>query len=121
VRIVADTNTALSGLFWRGPPRRLVDLARERAVTLWTSTPLLAELVEVIGRAKFTARIRDAELTAANLLQDYARLVEIVEPVPLRAPVGRDADDDLVLATAVAARAALNVSGDRDLLELGTF
>jgi putative PIN family toxin of toxin-antitoxin system len=121
VRIVADTNTALSGLFWRGPPRRLVDLARERAVTLWTSTPLLAELVEVIGRAKFTARIRDAELTAANLLQDYARLVEIVEPVPLRAPVGRDADDDLVLATAVAARAALIVSGDRDLLVLGTF
>jgi putative PIN family toxin of toxin-antitoxin system len=121
VRIVADTNTALSGLLWRGPPRRLVDLARERAVTLCTSTALLAELAEVIGRAKFTTRIRDAELTAANLLQDYARLVEIVEPVALRAPVSRDAEDDLVLATAVAARAALIVSGDRDLLVLGTF
>jgi putative PIN family toxin of toxin-antitoxin system len=55
VRIVADTNTALSGLLWQGPPRRLIDLARERAFTLCTSVALVAELAEVIGRAKFAA------------------------------------------------------------------
>jgi hypothetical protein len=60
VRIVADTNTALSGLLWQGPPRRLIDLARERALTLCTSTALLAELAEVIGRPKFAARVHDA-------------------------------------------------------------
>jgi predicted nucleic acid-binding protein len=26
MRIVADTNTVLSGLLWRAPPRRLLDL-----------------------------------------------------------------------------------------------
>jgi predicted nucleic acid-binding protein len=31
-RIVADTNTVLSGLLWQGPPRRLLDRARERAL-----------------------------------------------------------------------------------------
>lgn len=121
MRIVADTNTVLSGLLWQGPPRRLIDLARERAVTLCTSTALLAELAEVIGRAKFTARVHDAGVAAAELVEDYARLAEIVVPASLTAPVSRDPDDDLVLATAFAAEASLIVTGDRDLLTLGTF
>jgi putative PIN family toxin of toxin-antitoxin system len=99
VRIVADTNTALSGLLWQGPPRRLIDLARERAITLCTSTALLAELAEVIGRAKFAARVHDAGLSAADLVEDYARLGEVVVPASLTEPVSRDPDDDLVLGT----------------------
>jgi predicted nucleic acid-binding protein len=35
--------------------------------------------------------------------------------------VCRDADDDVVLATAVAARAALIATGDQDLLVIGRF
>ncbi len=49
MRIVADTNTVLSGLLWQGPPRRLLDLARGRALTLCTSFTLVAELAEVSG------------------------------------------------------------------------
>jgi putative PIN family toxin of toxin-antitoxin system len=48
MRIVVDTNTVVSGLLWQGPPRRLIDLARERAITLCSSTILLAELAEVM-------------------------------------------------------------------------
>jgi hypothetical protein len=121
VRIIADTNIALSGLLWPGPPRRLIDLARERALTLCTSAVLLAELAEVIGRSKFALRIQAANLSAAALVQDYARLAEVVEPAALLEPVSRDPDDDAVLATALGARAQLIVSGDRDLLVLGTF
>jgi uncharacterized protein len=121
VRIVADTNTVLSGLLWQGSPRQLIDLARGRAFTLLTSTALLAELAEVIGRAKFAARVHDAGLAAAELVEDYARLAEIVVPASFPELVSRDPDDDLVLATALAAEASLIVSGDRDLLVLGTF
>jgi len=108
-------------LLWQGPPRRLIDLARERVLMLCTSTALLAELAEVIGRAKFTARVHDAGVAAAELVEDYARLAEIVVPVSLPASVSRDPDDDLVLATALAAEASFIVTGDRDLLTLGTF
>jgi hypothetical protein len=64
---------------------------------------LLAELAEVIARAKFVARIREAGLTAAELVEDYARLAEIVVPALLTEPVSRDPDDDLVLATVLGA------------------
>lgn len=121
VRIIADTNTALSGLLWQGSPRRLINLARERAFTLCTSVAMLAELAEVIGRVKFADRVSAAGLSAAELVRDYANLAEIVEPAFLSEPVSRDPDDDLVLATALAAEATLIVSGDGDLLALDAF
>lgn len=122
MRIVADTNTVLSGLLWQGPPRRLLDLARERKVSLYTSVTLLAELAEVIARDKFAERVRAAGLSAAELVQDYERLAEVVTPEPLPAPVSRDPDDDHVLACGLAAKADLIVSGDkRHLLVLTEY
>jgi predicted nucleic acid-binding protein len=64
VRIVADTNAVVSGLLWQGPPRRLIDLARERTITLCTSLVLLAELAEVIARGKFARRVLACALAA---------------------------------------------------------
>lgn len=121
MRIVADTNTVVSGLLWQGPPRRLIDLARERAITLYTSLTLLAELAEVIGRDKFTHRVHAANLSAADLVDDYRRLAHLTEPQVLSAPVSRDPDDDQVLACALGAEAQLIVTGDQDLLVLSPF
>jgi putative PIN family toxin of toxin-antitoxin system len=121
MRIVADTNTVLSGLLWKGPTRRLLDLGRARSFTLCTSRTLLAELAEVIARRKFAQRVLAARLSAAELVRDYERLAETVTPQPLRAPVSRDPDDDHVLACACAAQARLIVSGDNDLLSLNKY
>lgn len=122
MRIVADTNTVLSGLLWQGPPRPLLDLARERRITLCTSLTLLAEFAEVIAREKFAVRVRAAGLSAAEIVEDYERLAEVIAPEALPAPVSRDPDEDHVLACALAAKAELIVSGDkRHLLVLGDY
>jgi predicted nucleic acid-binding protein len=47
--------------------------------------------------------------------------VEIVEPIALDQPACRDPDDDIILATALAAHADLIISGDDDLLVLHPF
>jgi uncharacterized protein len=121
MRIVVDTNTATSGLLWQGQPRQIIDRFRARTHTLRVIVALLAELAEVIARPKFAQRIQAAGLSATALVQDYTRLAEIVEPAPISGPVSRDPDDDVVLAAVLAARATLIVSGDQDLLVLGTF
>jgi putative PIN family toxin of toxin-antitoxin system len=46
---------------------------------------------------------------------------EVVEWLPLPAPVCRDADDDSVLASAIAGRCEFVVTGDKDLLALGSY
>ena len=48
-------------------------------------------------------------------------LVQIVVPAEIGAVVLDDSDDDMVLATAVAANADMLVSGDSHLLAVGEF
>jgi predicted nucleic acid-binding protein len=50
----------------------------------------------------------------------YQRRARLVSPLSLPARVCRDPDDDLVLATALAAQADVIITGDKDLLTLKT-
>jgi uncharacterized protein len=121
VRIVADTNTVVSGLLWSGPPQQLIDAARERRITLYSSAALVAEFAEVIGREQFAKRVRAAKLSAAEVVADYARLAKLVVPADISPTVAGDPDDDQVLACALAAQADVFVSGDRQLRNLKSY
>ena len=90
-------------------------------VSLISSPALLAELVDVIGRAKFDAILIRTNTSRERSLAEVRRLAEIIEPPPLPRPVCRDPDDDKVLALALAAKVAFIVSGDKDLLSLSSF
>jgi putative PIN family toxin of toxin-antitoxin system len=119
VRAVIDTNVLLSGLLWHGAPHTLVERLRTGALSLVSSPALLAELTEVVGRAKFAAILTRSNTNPERMLSELRQLAEILDPPPLATPVSRDPDDDAVLALAVAARVDLVVSGDADLLILG--
>lgn len=120
MRVVADTNTVVSALLWGGPPAAVLVAAREGRITLCSSPALIAELEDVLARAKFAVRIAQVGSTTAALLAGYRALVTLVRPAAL-APTARDPDDDHVLACALGAQAELIVTRDRDLLDLDTF
>ena len=109
----------LSGLLWRSHPRRLLDLAREEAISLYTSTALLDELADVLSREKWAAMLATRQTHAAYLMQRYGVLARVVRPKRIGRVVPNDPDDDAVIACALAARADLIVSGDKHLLSLG--
>jgi predicted nucleic acid-binding protein len=54
------------------------------------------------------------------VIADYVEVIDIVTPLATPRVIQEDADDDHVIAAAVAAEAAVIVSGDRHLLIVGT-
>jgi len=110
VRLVLDTNAAVSSLLWQGNPGKLLDAAQAGSLTLYASAPLLAELHGVLGREKFAKHLQVRGLSATQIFEGYAALTTVVVPAIIPPAVIDDPDDDAVLACAVAAKADLVVS-----------
>ena len=104
MRLVLDTNVVASAMLWGGNPLLLLQAWRESRVELYTSMPLLAELTDILNRRKFEKKIVASLLTVDQLVDRYAELAQVVRPtaIPRIAP---DPDDDVVIGTALAAKA----------------
>lgn len=117
MRLVFDTNVVASALLWQGPPRSLLLAARGGRVAAFTSTPMLAELTDILGRRKFDRKIAASGLGIDRLVDSYAELASVVRPASLTG-TAPDPDDDVVIATGVAANASFIVTGDKALLSV---
>lgn len=116
--VVLDTNVLVSGLGWpRSLPGRIVDRAVHGRFVLVTSKPLLAELERVLAYPRLAKAI-DGPSELVRLISEVAVVVEPDREVTM---IERDPADNRVLEAAVAASADYIVSGDTDLLEIGSF
>ena len=119
MKVVLDTNVLLSGLmFPDGAPGRVVAAWREARFGLMVSVHQLAE----IGRALAYPKIRrilnwDERRIEQFIRQLYIR-VQIVDLDGISVEVPADRDDVPILATLVAAKADVLITGDGDLLAL---
>ena len=68
MRLVLDTNVVASAMLWDGTPLVLLQAAREQRVALFTSTALLAELTDILSRAKFDKKIAASKLMVDQLV-----------------------------------------------------
>jgi putative PIN family toxin of toxin-antitoxin system len=114
VRVVFDTNVVVAGIVAEGLCREILEihLPEHEAVL---SQALWDELLSTLRR-KFGLVADDLPI-----LPLYRQHAEWCDPETLSEAVCRDPDDDWVLATALPGRAQAIVTGDTDLLTLGTY
>jgi putative PIN family toxin of toxin-antitoxin system len=122
IRTVCDTNIIVSALFWGGLPRMILDAARAKRCQLIATEELIAELADVLSRAKFIEEFERLGTTPDSLIEDgYRVLVEVVQPAEIEPVVLDDPDDDLLIFCALGGKADYILSGDHHLLDLGTY
>jgi len=117
MKAILDTNVLISAyVFPGGTPEAVYRLALEGRLEIGTSLTLLAELGRVLGQ-KFGWIPDRVEAAVAQV----ARIAAVVEPGETVRVVTADPADDRVLEAARAFGADVIVSGDRHLLDLGTW
>jgi putative PIN family toxin of toxin-antitoxin system len=120
MRVVADTNIVVSGLLWRGKPRRVLDAARDGIIELFASSALLDELDDVLVREAFAARLAEAKVSAHELVLGYGALASVIDAKTIEPVIIADPDDNAVLACALSGNCEVITSGDHHLLDLRT-
>jgi putative PIN family toxin of toxin-antitoxin system len=120
---VLDTNVLASGFVGLNKPEsatgELLRRWRREEFALVVSDHILAELSRVVSYPYFAQRLSHAEIEAAFLgLRTEALSQSITVQV---SGVASHAADDAVIATALSARAAYLVTGDKQLLERRSY
>ncbi len=121
MRAVVDTGVLVSALLRRrGITGEILRALRDRRFTLIYTTPIVIEIIDVLGRDHFRKKyqIQPEDVTVLiNLIRLRGELV-----IPGRAvKVCRDPKDDKFLEAAIAGKVEAIVSGDADLLVLNPF
>src|SRR5258708_4809584 len=121
IRVVLDTNIVISGMLWSGTPKQVLGAVQSGDVLPLISELMLDELRDVLVRPKFASHLQRIGQSADQLISEYLGFTTVVEPTRIPQIVKVDPDDDAVLACAVGGKADFIVSGDKDLLVLGTY
>ncbi len=117
MRVLLDTNVVVSALLFPGPPRRPLRTLCTSPFELWTSRPLLRELVATLSYRKLAVALATTGLQAEDLVESYAGQTLVVPDEDLKpAPFAADPSDAAVVAAARAARVEWLVTDDRHLL-----
>ena len=117
MRIVVDTNVFVSGVFFTGPPHRILKAWADRKLQIVVSKEILDEY-DRVGR-RLANQFPNVDLGPFFAL--LATAAEVVEAKPLPEQVCTDPDDDKFLACALAGRCRLIVRGDRALLKVSGY
>jgi putative PIN family toxin of toxin-antitoxin system len=119
MKVVVDSNVAVAGLLWEGPPNQILKWARQGFVNLLACHETVRELGRILQIQKFQPRLSTLGVSADEVCAYYMNLVSFV-PSPKRIPdrIRDDPFDKMFVGLASEYGAQLIVTGDSHLLEL---
>ena len=117
MKIVIDTNVFVSGIFFTGPPYRILEAWRDGRLQ-----PVISqEMVDEYQRVVDALSKQYPAIDTIPILKFVDKNTKIIIAPGLPGPVCVDPDDDKFLACALAAGCKVIVSGDRHLLKVSGY
>ena len=117
MKVVLDTNVLISGIFFRGPPARILQAWRDQKLRLVISPEILDEYLRVANILSQQYRDIDIDPIIALITQNAT----MVTAPKLSEMVCDDPDDDKFLACALISKAKFVVSGDKALQRVSEY
>lgn len=113
MKVVIDTNVLISGIFWQGIPRQILNLWLEGKIEIVITQEIFQEYLKIIQEIDSNKKI----------LQNWTLLISekstiISDTVIVK--LCRDPKDDQFINCALLGKVDYLISGDKDLLELKT-
>lgn len=116
MRVVIDTNVVISGTFFGGKPREILEAVVDGRIAAFATPEIVDEYQEVIEEMIS----RKQGHLSRDILAPFEAELSFVKPQS-KVEICRDPDDNKFLGCAIDAHAIHIVSGDKDLLTLGKF
>lgn len=114
--VVVDLNVFVKALLGSKTNRAIYETIKAEKFILALSPDLLRNLAEVLIRPHLKLELKDVK----RLLDTIKEKAIIVKP-QVKVDICRDASDNVILETAVSAKADIIVTNDKDLLVLESF
>ena len=116
MRVVVDTNVFISGVFFGGKPRVVLESIVRGDITAFASKAIIEEYSEtvqdLIGRRQgsLSQEAVSSFVASLNIIETRTKVI-----------ASRDPDDDKFIECALDASALYIISGDKDLLSLEKY
>ncbi|MDI6794875.1 MAG: putative toxin-antitoxin system toxin component, PIN family, partial [bacterium] len=79
IKVVIDTNVYISGTFWTGKPKKVINMAKRREIDVVTSQGLLDELKDVLTREDKDFKLSEEE--ADKITENIRSYAQIMKPI----------------------------------------
>lgn len=117
MRIVLDTNVLISGIFFSGPPAKILQAWKDKKIQFVISPDMYSEysrVAEIISN-------KYADVDISEILNLIAVYSEIIDAPRLPEAICKDPDDDKFIACAVSGKVEIIVSGDKNLIDTSGY
>lgn len=116
MNIVIDTNVIISGIFFGGYPRKILEAVIDKKLFAYATADIIEEYYEIIDEmiSRKQGRINNSVLS--RLVSEF-KIIYASSSID----ICRDPDDNKFIECAVDADALYIVSGDKDLLDIQVF